>query len=99
MLKTCSDCRNSFTAKGAWQHRCWDCWREHKNEEIRDAGYRAGYRDGLAAARQPSRASLDPNLIRDCVALTHPDRHPAERYELANRVTATLLSLIPQGRP
>jgi hypothetical protein len=39
-------------------------------------------------------------LVRDAIRLTHPDRHPPEWQEAANRVTAQLLELLdPQSRP
>ncbi len=53
-----------------------------------DKGYDKGYAHGLALAR-----SFDADLLRSLIALTHPDRHPPERYAEANRVTAELIAL------
>jgi hypothetical protein len=36
---------------------------------------------------------LSKELLEEAVTLTHPDRHPPERQELASRVTADLLAL------
>jgi hypothetical protein len=38
---------------------------------------------------------LTSELLRDTLSLTHPDHHPPERRELAQRVTAQLLALQP----
>jgi len=38
-------------------------------------------------------------LLEDALRLTHPDRHPQERQELAARVTQELLALRPYARP
>jgi hypothetical protein len=40
----------------------------------------------------------DVEFLREAVSLTHPDRHPVERSEVANRVTATLLELLRAAR-
>lgn len=77
--------------------KCWPCWRGERDEEDRGAEYGrawvAGYEAGVAA-RRPATIGvpcLDPKLVRDAVALCHPDRHPAERAAQANRVTAKML--------
>jgi hypothetical protein len=41
----------------------------------------------------PPPDGLRPELLRDAIQLCHPDRHPPERSEIANRVTAALISL------
>ena len=38
---------------------------------------------------------ITAELLQDTLQLTHPDRHPPERQELAKRVTAELLALKP----
>ena len=38
---------------------------------------------------------ITSELLNDTLQLTHPDRHPPERQELAKRVTAELLALKP----
>lgn len=35
-------------------------------------------------------ATVPISVLRDARTLTHPDRHPAERHDLATRVTAAL---------
>jgi hypothetical protein len=37
---------------------------------------------------------VSAELLRAVIALTHPDRHPAERTRAANRVTQQLLELL-----
>ena len=64
-----------------WQRLCWQCWRDRREADDRGEAYQRGFRDGLSAA----------------VRLCHPDRHPAERFELANKTTAALL-LALQGQ-
>jgi hypothetical protein len=107
MTRYCTQCREPFTAKGDWQRKCWDCWhakrdgRAHHDDSARPRTYADGWRDGFrageAAARQAGSrrggSELDADLLRDAVALTHPDRHPIERADAANRVTAALLQL------
>jgi hypothetical protein len=41
---------------------------------------------------------VDLRLLRDAIALTHPDRYPPERSRTANAVTAALLELLRQQR-
>lgn len=62
---------------------------KHAAEQIAfDRGYDAGYSEAL-----DTKPDLDAELLRAAVALTHPDRHPAERFEAANNVTSRLLEL------
>lgn len=51
-----------------------------------------GYRAGQQAARRAS-TGVDIELLGEIIRLTHPDRHPAERNEAANRVTARLIAM------
>ena len=53
-----------------------------------DAGFAAGRRGGSRTT------GLSVEQLRSLVTLTHPDRHPPERGEVANKATAALLSLI-----
>lgn len=96
-MKPCTDCRTKFQPRGQWQTRCWPCWREHRDNELRQDGYHAGYDDGYRDALTATDA-LDGPLVADLIQLAHPDRHPAERGELANRATARLLPLRSQVR-
>jgi hypothetical protein len=49
--------------------------------------------------RYASPTELDAELLRDALALTHPDRHPPERADMATRVTAALSALKPLVKP
>jgi hypothetical protein len=91
--RLCRDCRNTFAGE-AWMTRCKTCFiemkrREESGSDVRDA-YRDGYRDGVGS-------TLDGDLVRDLIALCHPDRHPG-RFELANCVTARLVQMRDQLR-
>ena len=99
-MKRCADCGGLFDGEH-WQKLCWSCWRE-KKDAANDAAYEEGYADGhRAGLRQGARAAnskpapgpLDRDLLTLLVELAHPDRHPPERAEKANRATAALLEL------
>jgi hypothetical protein len=71
--------------------------------EAYEAGRRRGYDEGYdAGAREnsgPARAGdVDPTLLRELIILCHPDRHPPERFDQANRITAQLVSMRNGGR-
>jgi hypothetical protein len=65
-------------------------------EAGRQRGYDVGYAEASAAAR-PRRngndGAIDPALLRELIRLCHPDMHPPERFDTANRVTAQLNSI------
>jgi hypothetical protein len=111
--RACSDCGDYFEAKADYHRLCWRCWRERENIKLEDAaydrgynrghenGYRLGHKDGLRDGRERangSRPALDAGLLRALVTLCHPDRHPPERFEMANRATASLLGLLRAER-
>ena len=74
--------------------RCWNCWRDQKDREAHDEAWSEGFDEGYAAGRRSSSPpSLEGGLLGDLIALCHPDRHPVERFDLANAVTARLLEL------
>jgi len=76
MSRTCQSCSNPFRPDGAWQRLCWPCWRELK-----------------AQAERPRTivvSPVDAELLKLAIALCHPDRHPPERHDMCNRVTAAL---------
>lgn len=75
---------------------CWPCWRARQDRKVDE--FEAGYRLGLKAAGSGGRGPLDVDLAREAIQLCHPDRHPPERFALANRVTAALLELLDEGR-
>lgn len=60
-----------------------------------ERGRREGYAEGHAAARtNGDGGDFTQEQLRAMVTLCHPDRHPPERFELANKVTAWLLSKV-----
>ncbi len=46
-----------------------------------------------------SEDELDAETLEEALKLTHPDRHPPERFEAANRVSAALTALRPYVKP
>lgn len=57
-----------------------------------DRGHEAGYRAGQQTARRQT-TGVGIDLLSELIRLTHPDRHPAERHDEANRVTARLIGM------
>lgn len=41
-------------------------------------------------------ASVPSGLLRDAILLTHPDRHPSQRWDQATRVTQELNALLDE---
>lgn len=66
-------------------------------EAGRERGYEEGYEKGRATSVTGDEA-ISPGLLRELVRLCHPDLHPPERFQLANRVTAQLMSMRTNGR-
>jgi hypothetical protein len=105
MMRSCDQYGELFHSDGAWQRLCWPCWRERKEREERadnanDLGYQQGYSRGYADGKRDytlvnncHQPALDGHLLRRIVLLTHPDRHPQERFVEANEVTRELLAL------
>jgi hypothetical protein len=99
-VKRCQACHEPFAGEH-WQRLCWPCWRERQDREQHADSYARGYDDGYAAGYrracqdQPvaQQSSLDTELIAAAIRLCHPDSHPPERFDLANRITARLLEL------
>ncbi len=54
---------------------------------------------GFGSAGYATECELDTELLRDVLALTHPDQHPPERQELAHDVTARLTDLKRYVKP
>jgi len=97
---SCRDCGARFEARGRWQRRCWSCWREEQDEARRRSAYGDGYREGLAAGRRlaASPARLDAPTLLELIKLVHPDLHPHERFQQANRATRLLVGMLEQAR-
>jgi hypothetical protein len=78
--RRCRSCDEPFRPEGSWQRLCWPCWRELR-----------------AQAEQPRTVVITPvdaALLKSAIALWHPDRHPPERADLCNRVTAALVEAL-----
>jgi hypothetical protein len=77
---------------------CYEAADHPPRRSTADAAYERGYEDGHAVAARERRANGRPRLtaeqLRVLIKLTHPDVHPRELFELANRATAALLELL-----
>jgi hypothetical protein len=107
-MQTCSQCGTWFlpTDQGSL---CDECVVIEEEKRPRAVAYERGWYDGYAcgwrvcmrehphqtpnppAPAAPAKRDLLP--ISDLIKLCHPDRHPAERVALANRVTQILLEI------
>lgn len=84
MSRTCQSCSKPFRPEFATMRICWPCWRRLRAEE--------------AKPRTIVISPVDAELLKLAVSLCHPDRHPAERHDLCNRVTAALLEALKAVR-
>jgi hypothetical protein len=74
--RRCRSCDEPFRPEGTWQRLSRPRWRELQ-----------------AQADKPRTVVVSPvdaQLLKSANALCHPDRHPPERHDLCNRVTAAL---------
>jgi hypothetical protein len=76
VTRLCRSCSKPFRPEFATMRLCWLCWRE--------------LREQAAKPRTVVVSRVDVALLKSAIALCHPDRHPPERAELSNRVTAAL---------
>ena len=76
MSRHCRSCDEPLRPEFAAMRLCWACWRELQEQ-----------------AKQPRTVVVTPvdaDLLKNAIALCHPDRHPPERAELCHGVTAAL---------
>jgi hypothetical protein len=92
VTRRCESCRQVFTPARSYHRRCWDCWRAGTDQGLRDQGYAKGYAAGYQDARR-DQPTMDPDLAREALTLTHPDLHRGAREAKATRVTQQLLAL------
>lgn len=96
---TCESCGRAFTPALPGHRVCRVCWFEREGDyemALADLAWQRGYE--LAEERTADHSerigkALDSLPLRDVISLCHPDRHPAERCEQANRGTRELLAL------
>ncbi len=102
--RACDTCHKSFAPRGEWERTCTPCWVAEKEDRLRSAAYEAGRQAGLREARQggmtATAASIfgDRTFVMSLIELTHPDRHPMERWDDSNRVTAVLINHLKRLR-
>lgn len=75
--------------------------RKEKREKLRNRLQRADLDEAFGVIEEFGAApdELCLELLNDAIRLTHPDRHPPERADLAQRVTEGLLALRPFTLP
>lgn len=97
-MHRCVDCARAFLKTESNQRQCRLCIAAHGDDldlELAEVAWEKGYRLGYERGRNglPSADALTPELIKQAIALCHPDRHPGERSQEANDVTARLIVL------
>ena len=80
MSRRCRSCNKTFRPEVSWQRLCWSCWRE--------------LREQAAKPKTVVVSPVDADLLKNAIQLCHPDRHPSERRDLCNRVTAALVEAL-----
>ena len=100
MTRLCKTCREPFEPRGDWHKQCWSCWQRAKLDDAKRDARLHGFNAGFAAGKESSAPAsvLGVDELRLLVRLTHPDVHPPERFELANRATAILNNAITQQK-
>jgi hypothetical protein len=94
MSPVCRRCGDSFESDRKYHRYCWPCYWEQ-----RQAGrWHEEPKPPPRAEPSPPPLELDPRLLRNAIALCHPDRHPPERFKVATSVTAALLELLQTVR-
>jgi hypothetical protein len=88
--RRCKACE-FYRPDDSWQPVYWPCSREAKGGEPTTTPPRVEY-IGVPVP------VLDVEFVRDLIALTHLDRHPAERSRLASETTARLFELLDRLR-
>ncbi len=68
-------------------------WSDFNNLKLAAMGFDVMFLEADTLGADPG--DITTELLDDAIQLTHPDRHPPERRELAKRVTEDLLALRP----
>lgn len=96
----CSDCARPFLKSEPSMRRCRLCSALRADDlegALAEKAWQEGFRLGYERAQQQN--TRDPGvvlalpLLEDAIKLCHPDRHPEERFQLANSLTAELIRL------
>jgi hypothetical protein len=74
MSRLYRSCSKPFRPEFSTMRLCWPCWRE--------------LREQADKPRTVVISPVDAQLLKLAIALCHPDRHPPEREQMCNRVTA-----------
>jgi hypothetical protein len=90
--RRCTGCGDRFEPQRHYHRLCWTCWRAQDDAPWWDSGPRT------RPIVEKAVPVLDARTIRAAVALCHPDVHPPERAEAANRVTQSLTSALARVR-
>lgn len=97
----CEHCGRLYHRTLPTMRWCRVCFHERAGDYdlgLAELAWERGYLLGLQRARRRlSDTDLETALgglpVRDLTQLCHPDRHPPERFELANRITVWLNGL------
>lgn len=101
--RRCDRCSRNFSPLLENMRWCRVCFHERAGDydmALAEIAWEQGFNRGLEQSRLESDSSseqIERSLgaipIGDLIKLCHPDRHPTERQELANRITAWLNEL------
>lgn len=97
----CERCGRLFAKTLPTMRWCRVCFHERAGNPdlgLAELAWERGYVLGLQRGRRrltddELETALGGLPVRDLILLCHPDRHPPERFELANRLTTWLLAL------
>lgn len=93
MRTVCRRCERTVPAAVAGDSLCAICRAEHNGDvdlAFAEVAWQEGFRHGRAQTLEGTLAAIP---FRELLSLCHPDRHPPERLDLANAVTAWLNGL------
>ena len=107
MYKVCTGCNKNFhVAEGEeWKKTCLGCWKKTKN--VQDKNYQrvlqlealaqllyqriAKFEKHTAELERKTSSSIEPDMLRRLIMLSHPDRH--NNSEASKKATQFLLDM------